>query len=686
MSPLQDNLTPQELREKYIQLLSESTDSTEKAKDIADELFALDLTVYSRDYTFDSLLYNSLSQSQLDENVSMHPEQLQIIQEIIKNDALIVSAPTSFGKTFAIFEYMARYQPNNIVLIVPTLALVDEYMKKLIKKYDKSFSKYKVHSQIDPNAEYDFTKKNIFVLTHDRVVQDETYKSIKSIDFLVIDEVYKLETDISNDRVLVLNMAYYYLSQKTQKYVLLAPFIKAVEDVDLLEKKPYFYNTLYSPVVNKVEVIEILNGKDRFPQCQSLLGKLNQSDKTLIYFPTVRGIYRYVNDFISHEPTLESLDDGTAAFIAWAKDEIHEEWSVVKALERGYAIHNGQIPLGIRLFQLNLYENSEDYNNLLCTSTLLEGVNTSAKNIIITSPSRQAENGDNFSAFDFYNLVGRTGRLNQHYVGDAYYIKGPDDPDYKKIDAIRSIKFEITDSSKDVDIQTGNIEDHEDYLQFINGLGITHDEYIKHIGNHFRFETVKALHVRYVNRKSELASELNRLFLDKKAGRLGLIKILYSICEDREDSFKANLLNSLINRRRPKLHTVVDDAMKYFSSRGIDNIISTAIQLKTSYIEHQFYAKLLLIKYFMTMDRFETKYFDVLDSKVTAAIEHLYFSASKQKKMLLDIGIYERDIDYIISVIGEDFSDVFEMKKLLKEKIAKLRNIGYISSYIIKNL
>lgn len=58
-----------------------------------------------------------------------------------------------------------------------------------------------------------------------------------------------------------------------------------------------------------------------------------------------------------------------------------------------------------------------------------------------------------FSAFDFYNLVGRTGRLNQHFVGNAYYIKAPGDPEYRKIDAIKSIKFEITDNSKDIDIQ-----------------------------------------------------------------------------------------------------------------------------------------------------------------------------------------------------------------------------------------
>ena len=36
---------------------------------------------------------------------------------------------------------------------------------------------------------------------------------------------------------------------------------------------------------------------------------------------------------------------------------------------------------------------------MLCTATLLEGVNTTAKNIIITKPARGA--GNAFDAFDF---------------------------------------------------------------------------------------------------------------------------------------------------------------------------------------------------------------------------------------------------------------------------------------------
>ena len=162
MSQIYRNTNLQLLREQYIDILEKSENSTESAKSIAENLFALDLTVYSKDYTFDSLIYNAFSQSILDNSISMHPEQVHIIDEINKHDAIIVSAPTSFGKTFCVFEYMARNKPQNIVLIVPTLALVDEYMKRIIKKYTLFFSEYKVHTQLSADSIYDFSQKSIF--------------------------------------------------------------------------------------------------------------------------------------------------------------------------------------------------------------------------------------------------------------------------------------------------------------------------------------------------------------------------------------------------------------------------------------------------------------------------------------------------------------------------------------------
>ena len=199
---------PQALRDKYIREIDNASNKTERAKELADDLFNLDLTVYSNNYSFKSIIYNAFAISDIDSSIAMHPEQLQIVSMIKENAASIISAPTSFGKTFCIFEYIVKYNPKNVVLIVPTLALVDENFKKIIKKYKDKFSQYKIHTSLGEDKVYDFNKNNIFILTHDRVVQETSYQLIKEIEYLEKDEVYKLETDKGNERVLVLNMAY----------------------------------------------------------------------------------------------------------------------------------------------------------------------------------------------------------------------------------------------------------------------------------------------------------------------------------------------------------------------------------------------------------------------------------------------------------------------------------------------
>lgn len=676
----------QQVRDEYIRILDNSANSTMKAKDMADDLFALDLTVYSKDNSFDSIIYNALSISQLDESISLHPEQQKILNEIERNQALIVSAPTSFGKTFCIFEYIAKYKPKNVVLIVPTLALVDEYRKKIIRKYKEKFKEYKVYSNIDEEKQYDFTKNNIFILTHDRVVQETTYMLIKEIDFLVIDEVYKLEKDLKDDRVLVLNMAYYYMSKIAKKYVLLAPFIKNVYDTELLEKKPVLYSSNYSPVVNEVITCELINDKDRELECKRILNKIENEEKTLIYFPTVTGIYNYIKNIISQEDIIENIDDSIKFFIDWAKEEIHEEWGLIKALERGYLIHNGQLPIGTRMFQMNFYEKSDIYNRLLCTSTLLEGVNTSAKNIIITRPSRaQNDEKDNFSAFDFYNLVGRTGRLYEHFLGKAYYIKGINDPVYKKIDAIKSIRFELTDDSKDIDLQTGDIDKHKDILEFLNMLKINREEYCLKIGNKVRFETVSKMYYKYKEEKSKLLEELQNLINDNEKGRYTLVSILYNIINNKNNALESNIINRLLNRNRPKLKSVIKSVSKG-KEDNIDFIIATTIRLKMGYIEHEFYTKVLIIRYFLENDGVKEELINKLNEKVINAIEQLYFSDSIQKKMLMDIGIYERDIEKVIKIIGNNFEDEIELKNKLIDNIERLDSVSFISKYVIRNL
>jgi hypothetical protein len=677
----------QDIREMYIRKLAESEKPSDTATLLADDLFSLDLTVYSRFYSFKSMLYNSVTKSYLDESVSLHPEQIRIVEHIERNLASIISAPTSFGKTYCVFEYIARHKPSNVVLIVPTLALMDEYQKKIIKKHKSVFSEYIVHSNITESDSFDFSKKNLFVLTHDRVVQESAYSIIEKIDFLVIDEVYKLETDVNDDRVLILNMAYYFLAEKAEKYVLLAPFIRELEECEKLEKHPVLYRTSFSPVVNEVKIDEILTEEERFGKCKERLSKIPLNEKTLVYFPEVREMYKYVRNVISQESILDELPLFVENFIRWAKEEIHEEWCVVLALERGYLIHNGQIPLGSRLFQLDFFEQKGLFNRLLCTSSLLEGVNTTAKNMIIVKPSRKSMNGDApFSAFDFFNLVGRTGRLNKYYVGVAYYIKSPSDPEYDKANAVKSIKFEISDSSQDIDIQLKKGAEHPDFVEFLKVANFSQDEYLTNIGFSLRFKTVVELYGRFRKKSDELKEILENGQKDEIHLRHHLIIWLYGVIENRQNRLATSLIQSLLNKNRLSLKKVIDGAKEYFSKVSIDVLISYAIKLKYGYIEHDFYKKSLIICFFMKKFNFSETQITLLKRYILQPVEYLYFINQKQQKMLLDAGIYERDIDKIIKIIGMDFDNVNEMCQKLIANRDKFDNISYMSKYVIDKM
>lgn len=127
-------------RDEYIRQINQHNDKSAFAMANADSLYAMGLTMYSREYSFASLIYSAFATSALDSNISLHPEQRKVLELIKKNRGLIFSAPTSFGKTFIVFEYICRAQPQNVVMVVPTLALIDEYKQKIIRQYKDKFS------------------------------------------------------------------------------------------------------------------------------------------------------------------------------------------------------------------------------------------------------------------------------------------------------------------------------------------------------------------------------------------------------------------------------------------------------------------------------------------------------------------------------------------------------------------
>jgi len=173
-----------------------------------------------------------------------HEEQKYLKEILESSKNLIVSAPTSFGKSLLIEEFVANKKFKNIVVIQPTLALLDETRKKL-KKYKEDY-KIIVRTSQEPSEE----TGNLFLLTAERVME---YQNLPQVDFFVIDEFYKLSAKRDDERSDVLNNAFYKLLQNLPQpqFYLLGPNIDGISEGFEEKYNAVFYRTNYSLIENK---------------------------------------------------------------------------------------------------------------------------------------------------------------------------------------------------------------------------------------------------------------------------------------------------------------------------------------------------------------------------------------------------------------------------------------------------
>lgn len=700
--------TIQEIRESAIKAINASNDSQAFIYNNAELLYNLDLTMYSKNYCLNSLFYNAITQSAVRSDISLHPDQWKALHFLAENDGLILSAPTSFGKTFVVFEYIARYKPNLVVLVVPTLALVDEYKQKLFKEYNSAFRDYKIYITLDKVDELEHDQKSIFIVTHDKVVDHNSFEVFDQIDFLVIDEVYKLDTKSADDRKLILNFAYYYLVKKSKKHLLLAPFISDIQNREKLDKNPVFFRTDFSPVVNEVIVREIAKDDEatRFAEANELINNvIGSCEKTLVYFSNAADIPKFgkvccLKQFVWGQQSNEII-----SFIKWASSEIHPQWYIVEAMKRGFLIHNGELPLGIRNFQIDLF-NKEDsgYNIILGTSTLIEGVNTATQNIIITKPSKSHSYSkkyhfsNDFEAFDFFNLIGRSGRMFKHYLGTAYYIKAPNDKTYTKEDAIKSIEFEVTSNSLDVQIQLKECNDSE-YLALLNELNCTEDEYLDKVG-YTGFKKVQELLGCYKTLRSELHSKINMYqTLKERASLIPIIYVLLRIIQNKVDpkfdsylNYRATIIRNCINKQRLSIKDNIENIRNILQSdqyfqRTTDQIISDVIKIKNSYVEYDFYKYVNILAFFILKLDNETNDAVFLENEIINRINYTYYKDNPGKHALKELGIYEKDIDFISQQIPLDNLSLSDLQLSLAINYDKIKDgLSFISKYIITRM
>lgn len=362
------------------------------------------------------------------DGVYLHEEQQQLSVELQSKRSLVVSAPTSFGKSLLIEEVIASKLYQQIVVIQPTLALLDETRKKLLKYKDS----YKV--VVSTSQEPDEEKGNIFLFTGERVVE---YDKFPEIEFFVIDEFYKLSIDRDDDRAIALNQAFHRLLKFTNKFYLLGPMIK---NIPLTFKNKFeltWFPTEFATVAvdetsNKVEGKLTAKEKKELKKQNLFNYLISQAEQTIVYCSAPNRTTNLTLEFLQfvkenknniNNPYLEENND----VIEWIKESINDKWSLNDALEFGIAFHHGAVPrhLGSTIVD---YFNNGSVRWLFCTSTLIEGVNTSAKNVVLFDKKKGPKPID---FFDYKNIAGRSGRMRRHFVGNV--IRFEDQPEQMEL-------------------------------------------------------------------------------------------------------------------------------------------------------------------------------------------------------------------------------------------------------------
>jgi len=334
-----------------------------------------------------------------------HREQAEIYRRLLNGDSVILSAPTSFGKSRIIDAVIAAGSFRNIAVIVPTLALIDETRRRLAQFADK----YKIVTHLSQSP----SDHNIFVFTAERAV---AYDAFPTIEFFVIDEFYKLNA-LSEDtnRTVALHQAFYKLRKFSGQFYLLGPNIQRIPDGIEEAFRCYFYPTKFTTVVS--EQIRVPGKADDLQRLVDLCQDL--ADPTLIFCRSPARVNEVAHALLQAGVGVDAPKLRPAA--DWAGRNYHPEWVYAKGLIQGIGIHHGRLPRALAQYVVRMF-NDLNLRFLICTSTLIEGVNTKAKNVIIFDNKIAQEQIDFFT---FNNIKGRSGRMFEHFVGRVYLFNEP---------------------------------------------------------------------------------------------------------------------------------------------------------------------------------------------------------------------------------------------------------------------
>ena len=356
-----------------------------------------------------------------DEPVTLHSEQSLVLKHLLDGENLAVSAPTSFGKSLIIDAYIAIKKPKNVLILVPTIALTDETRRRLNKKFSAEY-------KIVTTSEVELAEKNILIFPQERAIH--YCDKLEQLDLLVVDEFYKASQAFDKERSPALLKAMLKLGEKASQKYYLAPNISDLNDNPFTKDMQFLRMDFNTVFLEKHELYKNIN-KDAQKKNDALLQILGKQDtKSLIYAGTYSNVDSVATLLI--ENTEREHSELLSDFSAWLATNYHPNWKLTALVKRGVGIHTGQLHRSLSQIQVRLFEEMKGgLQTLVSTSSIIEGVNTSAENVIVWSNRKGQLKLDDFT---YRNIIGRGGRMFRHFVGNIYILEEPPSPADTQLD------------------------------------------------------------------------------------------------------------------------------------------------------------------------------------------------------------------------------------------------------------
>lgn len=372
--------------------------------------------------------------------------QLSLLNDFQQNEKILVSAPTSFGKTSLVNEYIITNHNifSNIIFVLPTNALIDE----LYDKYIIINKKYNLTYKLTTMPCLESKSHNIAFLTPERFLMfNSINESLEDIDLIVMDEMNKI---ISNDDTLEgiddrsarFRRAADVIAGSNRRCIFLSPYTYKLEpsmqdfvnkySIKVVNRKIDYINHDVYDAHTKTKVNKLFDAAVNFSSNETIATKVSvlleqlHGQQTIVYVRCPSDVEKILNSYHVSRPINKNTQPKDKERLRVFMDHLKstyiadgvEKWKVIQALEYGIGVHIAPMPRYVKKELVRLFE-KKIINTMIVTTSFVEGVNTNAENIIITSRNAGTIKLGNI---DILNIIGRAGRFGKSPTGKIFAI------------------------------------------------------------------------------------------------------------------------------------------------------------------------------------------------------------------------------------------------------------------------